>query len=139
MIEAISYKERKFEKQKLLSLLSEKKLKEYEQDQKSALEEEIEKNRLEEKFKKIIIEDAVNQNICTEDDRVLELPIEAEILLPFSFYKCVNLEAACIHDNIRVCAKETFHETDDDLADEVIVPEGVIEIAPLHFTRAFWF
>ncbi|WP_407400025.1 leucine-rich repeat domain-containing protein [Treponema sp.] len=135
------------------------KLMEERDKQRIAAEEEY--KRKEKEFSKIIIRNAVEQEICFESSSSLELPEEAQILLPYSFYECRNIQAAYVHENIRVCTKETFHETDDILLtnpvykkenglminthlgillyadndiEEVIVPEGVVEIAPYAFS-----
>lgn len=168
MIEKLkSPEEKKLEYKAWLESLPEKERKENEDADRIADEndlkrkkEETESQRLEEEFSKIIIKDAVEQNICYEYSSCLELPKEAAILLPYSFYKCNRIESAYVHDNIRICTKETFHETDDilmtnpvykkenglminthlgillysdDDLENIIVPEGVVEIAPYAF------
>lgn len=109
---------------------------------------------------KSIVINAVEQNICHPDDNKLILPKSAEVLLPYSFYECPNIQEALIHDNIRVCTKETFHNTEeilltnpvykkedglminthlgivlyaDDNLENVIIPEGIKEISPYSF------
>lgn len=146
---------------KLLESLSDDERKKYEEDIK--LMEESDKQRIaeEKKYSKIIIKNAVEQEICSNHSNSLQLPEEAQFLLPYSFYDCNCIEAAYVHENIRVCTKETFHETDDILMtnpvykkenglminthlgillyadndlEDVIVPDNVVEIAPYAFS-----
>lgn len=167
MIEALPYKDEEEHKKYLESLPDEERKqceeydRQYEESEKKRIAEEEENERLEKLFSKSIIRNAVEQDICSVSSSTLELPKEAEILLPYSFYECREIMAARIHENIKVCTKETFHETDDilltnpaykkenglminthlgillyadDDLNEVVIPEGVVEIAPYAFT-----
>lgn len=156
-----SPKEKELKYKKMLESLSEKERKEMDEIDRQTLADEEEYERKEKEFSKIIIKDAVKQDICSEDSTTFELPEEAQILLPYSFYECRCIQAAYVHENIRVCTKETFHETDDilqtnpvykkenglminthlgillyadDDLEDVVVPEGVLEIAPYAFS-----
>lgn len=156
-----SPKEKELKYKKMLESLSEKERKEMDEIDRQTLADEEEYERKEKEFSKIIIKDAVKQNICSENSTTFELPEEAQILLPYSFYECRNIQAAYVHENIRVCTKETFHETNDILQtnpvykkenglminthlgillyadndlEDVVVPKSVVEIAPYAFS-----
>lgn len=163
-----SPKERELEYKKWVESLPEDARKQWEEDEKimeerdkQRIADEEEYERKEKEFSKIIIRNAVEQCICGEYSSDLELPEEAQILLPYSFYECRNIQAAYVHENIRVCTKETFHETDDILQtnpvykkenglminthlgillyadnelEDVVVPKSVVEIAPYAFS-----